>query len=229
MLCLDQIFLPQHRNINTSSSPQIMRYTRHVHESKEAATRGHTKYSRIERVTSRSPDRDAAHQGPVPSLSLSLSLSLIRISLPRLDGCRVESGPMRWPAVFGIRTRVGPVCSPCFDEWLAWLLCLAWEYDPSILDGVRARGGTDLWSTEPRISAMRNFRLKRRPPLLSLLLHNRTTPEQFTTRWGKGGTDHGLIARSSCCASIVIRRRCWWSIDKWLPRFERGVSIAILE
>lgn len=205
-----------------------MRYTRHVHESKEAATRGHTKYFRIERVTSRSPDRDA-HQGPVPSLSLSLSLSLIRISLPRLDGCRVESGPMRWPAVFGIRTRVGPVCSPCFDEWLAWLLCLAWEYDPSILDGVRARGGTDLWSTEPRISAMRNFRLKRRPPLLSLLLHNRTTPEQFTTRWGKGGTDHGLIARSSCCASIVIRRRCWWSIDKWLPRFERGVSIAILE
>ena len=169
--------------------------------------------------------RDPCH----PSLSLSLSLSLIRISLPRLDGCRVESGPMRWPAVFGIRTRVGPVCSPCFDEWLAWLLCLAWEYDPSILDGVRARGGTDLWSTEPRISAMRNFRLKRRPPLLSLLLHNRTTPEQFTTRWGKGGTDHGLIARSSCCASIVIRRRCWWSIDKWLPRFERGVSIAILE
>ena len=166
--------------------------------------------------------RDPCH----PSLSLSLSLSLIRISLPRLDGCRVESGPMRWPAVFGIRTRVGPVCSPCFDEWLAWLLCLAWEYDPSILDGVRARGGTDLWSTEPRISAMRNFRLKRRPPLL---LHNRTTPEQFTTRWGKGGTDHGLIARSSCCASIVIRRRCWWSIDKWLPRFERGVSIAILE
>lgn len=51
-----------------------MRYTRHVHESKETATRGHTKYFRIERVTSRSPDRDA-HQGPVPSLSLSLSLS----------------------------------------------------------------------------------------------------------------------------------------------------------
>lgn len=108
----------------------------------------------------------SAHQGPVPSAPLlSLSLSLIRISLPRLDGCRVESGPMRWPAVFGIRTRVGPVCSPCFDEWLAWLLCLAWEYDPSILDGVRARGGTDLWSTGLRISAMRNFRLKRRPPL----------------------------------------------------------------
>ena len=190
---------------------------------------------KLPRVDIRSiPESNVLHRDPSIGMrtrdpchpSLSLSLSLIRISLPRLDGCRVESGPMRWPAVFGIRTRVGPVCSPCFDEWLAWLLCLAWEYDPSILDGVRARGGTDLWSTEPRISAMRNFRLKRRPPLL---LHNRTTPEQFTTRWGKGGTDHGLIARSSCCASIVIRRRCWWSIDKWLPRFERGVSIAILE
>lgn len=190
---------------------------------------------KLPRVDIRSiPESNVLHRDPSIGMrtrdpchpSLFLSLSLIRISLPRLDGCRVESGPMRWPAVFGIRTRVGPVCSPCFDEWLAWLLCLAWEYDPSILDGVRARGGTDLWSTEPRISAMRNFRLKRRPPLL---LHNRTTPEQFTTRWGKGGTDHGLIARSSCCASIVIRRRCWWSIDKWLPRFERGVSIAILE
>lgn len=190
---------------------------------------------KLPRVDIRSiPESNVLHRDPSIGMrtrdpchpSLFLSLSLIRISLPRLDGCRVESGPMRWPAVFGIRTRVGPVCSPCFDEWLAWLLCLAWEYDPSILDGVRARGGTDLWSTEPRISAMRNFRLKRRPPLL---LHNRTTPEQFTTRWGKGGTDHGLIARSSCCASIVIRRRYWWSIDKWLPRFERGVSIAILE
>lgn len=190
---------------------------------------------KLPRVDIRSiPESNVLHRDPSIGMrtrdpchpSLFLSLSLIRISLPRLDGCRVESGPMRWPAVFGIRTRVGPVCSSCFDEWLAWLLCLAWEYDPSILDGVRARGGTDLWSTEPRISAMRNFRLKRRPPLL---LHNRTTPEQFTTRWGKGGTDHGLIARSSCCASIVIRRRCWWSIDKWLPRFERGVSIAILE
>lgn len=31
------------------------------------------------------------------------ALSLIRISLLRLDGCRVESRPMWWPAVFGIR------------------------------------------------------------------------------------------------------------------------------
>lgn len=77
-----------------------------------------------------------AHQGP--PLPPSLPLSLIRISLPRLDGCRVESRPMRWPAVFGIRTRVGPVCSRAFDEWLAWLLCLAWEYDPSILLGRRS-------------------------------------------------------------------------------------------
>lgn len=90
--------------------------------------------SRIERIISRSSDRCAPGTPP----PLSLPLSLIRISLPRLDGCRVESRPMRWPAVFGIRTRVGPVCSRAFDEWLAWLLCLAWEYDPSILLGRRS-------------------------------------------------------------------------------------------
>lgn len=150
---------------NTKMFPLILPiiYTRLVHESKDPATCGHTKYFESN-VLYRDPSICAPGTRAIGSL-LSLSLSLIRISLPRLDGCRVESGPMRWPAVFGIRTRVGPVCSPCFDEWLAWLLCLAWEYDPSILDGVRARGGTDLWSTGLRISAMRNFRLKRRPSL----------------------------------------------------------------
>ena len=84
--------------------------------------------------------------GPVPPVSTAFSL--IRISLLRLDGCRVESRPMRWPAVFGIRPGEGGRRGRqprlfVLDEWLAWLLCLAWEYVPfdlgaaSVLEAAR--------------------------------------------------------------------------------------------
>lgn len=129
---------------------------------------------------------------------LSLLLSLIRISLPRLDGCRVESRSMRWPAVFGIRTRVGPVCSRPFDEWLAWLLCLAWEYDPSIL----GRRSSRHWFMKYPI--LQTFDWKRRRSTYRHLSNLR--PEL-----GGGGT----IRRFNCsiirCASIVIRCRRWSS------------------